>query len=129
MSAESAVESKAIIQRDKALHREFDTIVRKSKPKKIRVKLKAQRPRGRPKTGRVVFDEKIIALLPELAHLSEVARVLDVKHTSLQQWCDQKLNPLPCVPRDGHRWFRRDVLVKWLIATKRYHIKKKHRKV
>ncbi len=106
---------------DKALHAKFDKIARNmptgevAKPKRKKV----LRQRGRPKNGFVSFSAEQIDELPDVAHLSKVAQVLGVKHTSLQQWCDKDDQPLPFVLKDGHRWFRKDVLVNWLTQTKR----------
>ncbi len=109
---------------DKAMSETFDRLSDGIKQPVERKPLRhKQRRRGRPAKGRVVFEQARIDHLPELAHSSEVARVLDIRHTSLQQWCDKPVDALPFVTRAGHKWFRKDVLVKWLIATKRLKAK------
>lgn len=79
-----------------------------------------KRRRGRPMAGRIVFQQIRIDGLPKIGHLSEVARKLGIKHTTLQQWCSLDIHPLPFVDKDGHKLFRKDILVRWLVATKRF---------
>ena len=82
-----------------------------------------RRKHGRPEGGRVILDAKRINMLPELCGTSEVARVLGVARASLLQWCERKTNPLPFVMQERHRYFSRDVVLKWLKATQRYGTK------
>ena len=79
-----------------------------------------RRPRGRPRGGRVVFRQLRISALPPLGGASEMAAALGVERMSFHQWCALKSNPLPYVKQNGRKLFRRDVLTKWLVATRRY---------
>lgn len=109
------------LENDSKLNAKFDSISKlAAAPKKKRVMRLEKRRRGRPKAGRIVFHQVRIDTLPKIAHLSEVARKLGIKHTTLQQWCSLKTHPLPFVDDGGHKLFRKDILVKWLIATKRF---------
>lgn len=107
------------------IERKFDEIAKMSKDEQPSRTLRfKKRHRGRPRHGRVVFQQVRIDSLPRLGHLSEVARTLGIKHTTLQQWCELEKDPLPFVEEEsGKKVFRKDVLVKWLIKTKRYSLK------
>ncbi len=106
---------------DKKLNAAFNKLKKSAVgPKKKKVKPVAKRRRGRPKDGRILFQKERIDSLPQYGHLAEVARKLGIKHTTLQQWCALPEHPLPCVEKDGHKIFRRDIVTRWLIATNRY---------
>jgi len=86
-------------------------------------KVAVQQPRrqhGRPKGGRVIFKQCRISALPKIGGASDMASALGIERMSFHQWCGLKANPLPYVIQDGRKLFRRDVLTKWLIATRRY---------
>jgi len=111
---------------DNNINEQFDSLAkgvseRKRRPRPIR------RPKGCPKDGRIVFHQGRIDDLPDMAYLSDVARSLGIKHSTLQQWCLSKKNPLPyALDKRGDvvkKIFRKDVLVEWLIATKRFTLK------
>ena len=75
---------------------------------------------GRPYGGRAVFRQQRIDALPEVGLASDVANALGIKRASVQQWWERKVNPLPFANQNGLRLFRRDVVIAWLIATRRY---------
>ncbi len=115
---------RALLLKDKDLNSAFDEIIKTklkdAKPSKKQRLKPNNRGRGRPSGGGVVFEQARIDALPEIGHISDLARALDVKHTSLQQWCEKRINPLPFVVKAGFKLFRKDVVVKWLVATKRF---------
>lgn len=79
------------------------------------------RKHGRPKHGRAVFQQARIDLLPISGRQSDVARALGIRLASVQQWCCLKKNPLPFVQdKTGRRILKKTLVVKWLIATRRY---------
>lgn len=117
------LESQEILTKDADLNADFDQLLKQAAAPKIKKERVEKRQRGRPKAGRIVFQQSRIDKLPKFGHLSAFARLLNIKHTTLQQWCALKNHPLPCVERDGHKIFRKDVLVKWLVATKRFSLK------
>ena len=101
----------------KALNRMKRGIVKESKRKPQR---QPRRP-GRPIGGRTTFAKMVIDALPDIGRASDVARALGVERASVQQWWEQKDNPLPFfVNHTGRRFFRRDEVVAWLAATGRY---------
>ncbi len=111
----------ASISGDESANNEFDALLKYATQTETPIIDDAdRRKRGRPKDGRLVFGKKTIDSLPHCGHLSEVARRLGIKHTTLQQWCVLDIHPLPYVKRGGHKFFRKDVLVTWLTATKRF---------
>ncbi len=108
------------LKKDSGLNAKFDKLLKSaSLPKEKKQKPLKKRSQGRPKGGRSIFTQEMIASLTEFSHLSEVARRLNIKHTTLQQWCALEEHPLPFVIKGDHKLFRKDVLVKWLKATKR----------
>ncbi len=80
---------------------------------------------GRPKRGRATFKWAIVKTLPELGRQSDVARVLGVRLASVQQWCELKKNPLPFIVENDRRMLEREIVIKWLVATRRCRDKKK----
>ena len=109
------------LAKNRQLNAEFDKALKRiNKP----VVVKPKRARGRPRVGRVVFTQKQVNQLPEYAKLASVSRALSVRYTSIQQWCVCGKKPLPFIEQDGHKWFRKDVLISWLKATKRFKVKK-----
>ncbi len=123
--------TQGLLSKNTDLNAEFDSALKTAASPKKKVILK--RPRGWPRAGRIIFHQKRIDSLPEFAHLSAVAQILGIKHTTIQQWCALKKHPLPfvCVDgennpvpkHEGRKMFRKDVLVKWLVSTKRFSIK------
>ncbi len=112
------------LTKDKELKKEFNALRKMTAaPKVKRVKPPEKRRCGRPKDGRVVIQQKRIDSLPEIGGICEISRTLNIRHATLQQWCALPVHPLPFVDREGRRLFRKDLLVKWLIATKRYKLK------
>ncbi len=106
----------------------FDRALKKIK-KEPKVKtVKLERKQGRPKAGRAVFTQAQIDALPEYGSVSEVSRALAIKHTSLQQWCDRGKNRLTFVHQGKHKLFRKDVLIAWLTATRRFNVKEEKAK-
>ncbi len=79
-----------------------------------------QRGHGRPHGGKVKFPKSKIDALPSIACMAHISKILGVRRASMQQWCDLEDNPLKFVTQSGHRLFRKDILVKWLIKTGRY---------
>lgn len=105
---------------DKRLNNQFDRALEKI-PKSRLAKLGvSKRKRGRPKAGRIVFTKAQIDLLPEYGSIADVSQALQIRYTSLQQWIACGPAPLKFVERHGHKLFRRDVVIKWLIATRRF---------
>ena len=85
---------------------------------------KTWRRRGRPSGGFTEFPKSCIAALPEVGGPSEVADALHIARASLHQWCLRKKNPLPFITeKDGGKLFRKDIVIKWLKATRRYKTK------
>ncbi len=107
-----------VTQDDKSVNKKFDALLKKATAPRVKDKNPKKRRRGRPDHGRIVFRQKCIDALPNIAHLSEVARCLGIKHGSLQQWIKED-HPLPFLEENGRKLFRKDVLVAWLKATKR----------
>ena len=88
-----------------------------------------RRPHGRPHGGRAIFKQQRIDALPIVGGPSTIADALGIARASLHQWCKRKKNPLPFVTeKDGSKLFRKDVIVKWLIATRRYRLKAEYSK-
>ncbi len=109
-----------VLSGDAKLNKKFDAFIAEEfnpPPSKIP---KKGRGHGRPYGGKVVFSEARIAALPETGYASHVAKALGIKRASFQQWCNLEENPLPSIKQGGHRLFRKDVIVKWLIRTGRY---------
>ncbi len=87
------------------------------------------RKHGRPKHGRAVFLQARIDMLPVEGRQSDVARALGIRLASVQQWCSLKKNPLPFVKdKSGRRMLKKTLVVKWLIATRRYKPKAEYKK-
>jgi hypothetical protein len=80
---------------------------------------------GRPKRGRATFKWVILKDLPDLGRQSDVAKVLGVRLASVQQWCELKKNPLPFIIENNRRMLEKEIVIKWLIATRRCRGKKK----
>lgn len=143
MIPESEVESETLSRRDRArlkresaaqqslgndskLNGEFDKLMKYTAAPPLPIvhfEESKKRGKGRPKAGRIIFQQRRIDSLPTFGNVSEVARALGIKHTTLQQWCSLDKHPLPFAVRDGHKIFRKDVLVEWLAATRRFTIK------
>lgn len=104
------------------MNAKFDRALKKIKKEPREKPVKLQRKPGRPKAGRAVFAQAHIDALPLYGSVSEVSRALQIKHTSLQQWCTHGNNPLKFVPQGGHKLFRKDVLIAWLKATRRFEV-------
>lgn len=86
-----------------------------------------KRAHGRPKGGKAVFKQVRIDLIPEVGGPSEVARALGIARASLYQWCQRKKNPLPFATAEGGQMlFSRDVVIKWLSATRRYKLQREY---
>lgn len=128
LKREATRRSKAAEQRkqlgaDKGLKAQFDKISKgmtNGAPKRVRAPQDPKRKHGRPKGGCVTFDKKRIETIPEVGCMSDVAAALGLKLPSVQQWVELPNDPLPTVMKDGRRILRRDVILKWLVATKRY---------
>lgn len=115
--------SRQKLKDNKALNRQLDRISESIKlgvPRPIKALKGPKRRVGRPRNGRVVFDQARIDQIPDIGYPSDMAKALGVKRISVQKWCDLKRNPLPKAEDNGHYVLRRDVLVKWLIDTRRY---------
>ncbi len=111
------------LSEDKKLNAKFNKLKKIAiGPKSKKPKPVVKRRRGRPKDGRILFQKARIESLPQYGHLAEVARKLGIKHTTLQQWCALPIHPLPCIEKDGHKVFRKDVVILWLKSTKRYSV-------
>lgn len=103
-----------------AINKKFDALAKKTKPEKVKKAARTKKRRnGRPDSGRVTFSADCIAQLPKIGHLSEFARCLGIYHTTIQQWCAHPKTPLLCIQVGKRKMFRKDILVKWLRATKR----------
>lgn len=115
-------ETQKLLRKDAHLNSDFDNLLEDAAAPKVKKERPAvKRSPGRPKrTGHVILQQYRIDNLPEFVHLSGMARILNLKHSTIQQWCALKKHPLPFVVRDERKMFRKDVLVKWLIATKRF---------
>ena len=82
---------------------------------------KTWRRQGRPSGGFTLFKRSQIDAIPEVGGPSEVADALHIARASLHQWCNRKKNPLPFATENGGaKLFRRDVVIKWLKATRHY---------
>lgn len=109
---------------DVELNKEFDKLSKyASAPPSAKIPRAKKRRRGRPSSGRIILQQSRIDTLPQFGYPSEVARRLGIKHTTLQQWCSLDDHPLPFSKKDGRKVFRKDVLIEWLVATKRFTIK------
>jgi len=80
---------------------------------------------GRPKRGRATFKLALLKNLPDLGRQSDIAKVLGVRLASVQQWCELKKNPLPFIIEKNRRMLEKEIVIKWLIATRRCRDKKK----
>lgn len=112
--------------KDSKLNGEFDKLMKYTAAPAlppVRNEESKKRRKGRPKAGRIIFQQRRIDSLPTFGNVSEVARALGIKHTTLQQWCGLDKHPLPFAVRDGHKIFRKDVLIEWLVATRRFTMK------
>lgn len=108
---------------DKALNRQLDRVsesLELNVPRQVKSLKAPKRKVGRPRNGRVVFDQVRIDQIPDIGYCSDVAKALGVKRISVQKWCDLKRDALPMVEDNGHYVLRRDVVIKWLIKTRRF---------
>ncbi len=111
------------LSEDKKLNAKFNKLKKIAVgPKSKKPKPIAKRRRGRPKDGRILFQKERIDSLPLYGHLAAVAKKLGIKHTTLQQWCALPVHALPFIEKDGHKVFRKDILILWLKSTKRYNV-------
>lgn len=117
----NVLEAQDKLRHDKKLNAEFDRLSKAMTNGAPKVKPAPKRKHGRPKGGRVIFNRANIDAIPDVGYPSDVARALGIKRISVQQWADLKKNPLPHIKRKEHYMLRKDVLVKWLIKTKRYN--------
>lgn len=109
--------------RDKNLNAKFDRAIKRiKKSPRLKDKVKLERRQGRPKAGRAIFTQAHVDALPDYSTVLDVSRALQVKHTSIQQWCVHGDNPLRYGMVAGHKVFRKDVLITWLEATGRYNV-------
>lgn len=129
MNSASAVDNPGVIAtlsakaaESRKVNAKFDRALKQIKPEIKAKPVKLKRKPGRPKAGRAVFAQAHIDALPQFGSVSQVSRALQIKHTSLQQWTTHGKNPLTFVNQSGHKLFRKDVLVAWLEATRRYNI-------
>ena len=123
-SAEKKPQTQDALDADKSLNKKFNSLLKSAEAPKVKKAAKTEkRGRGRPKSGKVIFKQRCIDSLPKFGNISEIARILGIKHTTLQQWCALDHHPLPFVQKDDHKVFRKDVLVRWLAATNRFKIK------
>lgn len=77
---------------------------------------------GRPHNGRVSFSQQRVDSIPELSNAFSLARALCVARPTVRQWYELKQNPLPYVlGKNKRKMFRRDVVIKWLISTRRFN--------
>ncbi len=113
---------------DPEINRVFDQMAANDLATKKKASRIHNRPRrhGRPKGGKIVFDQYRIDALPPIGCLSDVARILGVKPASVQQWCALRDDPLPCVKAENRTVMRKDMVIAWLIRTERYKPKENH---
>lgn len=85
------------------------------------------RARGRPQHGRVTFKQVNVDAIQKIGSMSDLARSLNVKVTTVQQWVDPANDyPLPYAvfknATTGHerKQFHREPVIRWLINTKRF---------
>lgn len=129
-SQKRLADTQKILRKDAALNENFDNLLKEAAAPKIKKpKPPVKRSQGRPKKiGHIILTQKSIDSLPEFIHLSSLARILNLKHTTVQQWCSLEKHHLPFTLerklKNGRlikrKLFRKDVVVKWLIATKRF---------
>ncbi len=114
----------------KPLDKQFDAAKRSMVPPPKPVKLKVSvRKQGRPSGGHITIAQKRIDALDDITYEAKVARTLGIGRGTLAQWIDKEVTkyPLPFVLEDGHRLFRKDIVLRWLKDTDRWTAREEYR--